>query len=80
MSNDYAGHRLPRHQVRDARLQIAADMLSLTLKDTALLPVRQQQQVRLAVQALHEVREWCRSHSGGGAAHTSNDSEGSADG
>jgi hypothetical protein len=66
MADDHAGLRLPATQVRDARLQIAAEMLSLTLKDTALLPVRQQQQVRQAVKALHEVQRWCKIHSGGG--------------
>jgi hypothetical protein len=66
MSDDHAGLRLPATQVRDARLQIASEMLSLTLKDTALLPVRQQQQVRQAVKALHEVQQWCKIHSAGG--------------
>jgi hypothetical protein len=66
MSDDCAGLRMPATQVRDERLRIAAEMLSLTLKDTALLPVRQQQQVRQAVKALHEVQQWCKMHSGGG--------------
>jgi hypothetical protein len=62
MSDEHAGLRMSQAQVRDARLQIAAEMLSLTLKDTALLPVRQQQQVRQAVKALHEVQQWCKTH------------------
>jgi hypothetical protein len=61
-SDDYAGLRMPATQVRDARLQIAAEMLSLTLRDTALLPVRQQQQVREVVKALREVQQWCKTH------------------
>jgi len=63
MTGDHAGPRMPATQVRDERLQIASEMLALTLKETALLPVRQQQQVRQAVQALHEVQQWCKNHS-----------------
>jgi hypothetical protein len=66
MSDNHAGLRLPATQVRDARLRIASEMLALTLKDTALLPVRQQQQVRQAVKALHEVQQWGKAHSVGG--------------
>jgi hypothetical protein len=66
MSDDHAGLRMPATQVRDERLRIAAEMLSLTLKDTALLPVRQQQPVRQAVKALHEVQQWGKAHSVGG--------------
>lgn len=66
MSDDHAGLRLPATQVRDERLRIASEMLALTLKDTALLPVRQQQQVRQAVRALQEVQQWCKTHRVGG--------------
>ena len=62
MSDDHAGLRIPSAKVRDERLRIASEMLALTLRDTALLPVRQQQQVRQAVRALQEVQQWCRSH------------------
>jgi hypothetical protein len=62
MSDDQAGLRIPAVRVRDERLRIASEMLALTLRDTALLPVRQQQQVRQAVRALQEVTQWCRTH------------------
>ena len=64
--DEHAGLRMPQAQIRDERLRIASEMLALTLKDTALLPVRQQQQVRQAVKALHEVQQWCKIHRGGG--------------
>jgi hypothetical protein len=62
MAEKYGGLRLPATQVRDERLRIASEMLALTLKDTALLPVRQQERVREAVKALQAVRQWCRDH------------------
>ncbi len=62
MSDDQAGLRLPTTKVRDERLRIASEMLALTLKDLALLPVKQQQYVRQAVRALQEVQQWCRAH------------------
>jgi hypothetical protein len=57
-----AGLRLPATQIRDERLRIASEMLALTLRDTALLPVRQQERVREAVKALQAVQQWCRDH------------------
>jgi hypothetical protein len=60
---DYpAGLRLPATQVRDERLQIAAEMLALTLKEAALLPTRQQEDVREAVKRLQAVQHWCKAH------------------
>ena len=63
LSDDCAGLRLPQAKVRDERLRIASEMLALTLRDAATMPVHQQQQVRQAVKALHEVRQWCKNHS-----------------
>jgi hypothetical protein len=63
MRDEHAGLRLPATQVRDERLRIASEMLALTLKETALLPVRQQEQVRLAMRALVDVQTWCKAHS-----------------
>jgi hypothetical protein len=61
-----AGLRLPATQIRDERLRIASELLALTLRDTALLPVRQQERVREAVKALQAVQQWCKTHHGGG--------------
>jgi hypothetical protein len=64
---DYpAGLRLPATQIRDERLKIASELLSLTLKETALLPTRQQEDVREAVKRLQRVQQWCRAHTSGG--------------
>jgi hypothetical protein len=60
-----AGLRLPASQVRDERLRIALEMLSLTLRDAAVLPTQQQEQVREAVTALQAVQRWCKAHSNG---------------
>jgi hypothetical protein len=62
------GLRLPASTVLAERLRIASDMLSLTLKEAALLPVREQEQVRLAVRALQEVQAWCKRHVNGGTS------------
>ena len=62
MTDDQAGLRMPQAAIRDARLKIASDLLALTLKETALLPVAQQQRVRQAVRALTEVQQWCKAH------------------
>jgi hypothetical protein len=62
MSEKYGGLRLPATQVRDERLRIAADMLALTLKETAVLPTRQQEDVREAVKRLQAVQHWCKAH------------------
>jgi hypothetical protein len=62
MAESPAGLRLPATQVRDERLRISLEMLALTLRDTALLPVREQERVRQAVKALQEVQRWCKTH------------------
>jgi|SoiMethySBSTD1v2_1073268.scaffolds.fasta_scaffold585596_1 hypothetical protein len=59
------GFRLPASQVLDERLRIASDMLLLALRDTAVLPTPQQEQVRRAVKALQAVQAWCKRHAGG---------------
>jgi hypothetical protein len=56
------GMRQPPEWVRDQRLQLATDMLALALRDVAVLPTRQQEQVRLAMKALVDVQQWCRAH------------------
>jgi hypothetical protein len=61
------GLRLPASTVLAERLRIASDMLSLTLKEAVLLPVREQEQVRLAVRALQEVQAWVKLHANGRA-------------
>ena len=67
MGNDHPGGlRLPATTVRDERLKIASELLALTLRDTALLPTRQQEDVREAVKRLQAVRQWCQTHRGGG--------------
>ena len=64
--SEYAGGlRLPAPQVLTERIKIATDMLVLALRETALLPVREQEQVRLAVRALQEVQAWCKRHAQG---------------
>jgi hypothetical protein len=57
-----AGLRLPRKAIRDERLLIAHHMLELLVRETALMPVPQQQALRVAVLAIEGVREWCRRH------------------
>jgi hypothetical protein len=64
--DDYAGLRIPATQVRDERLKIATEMLTLTLRETALLPARQQEDVREAVKRLQAVQEWCKAHHSSG--------------
>jgi hypothetical protein len=60
----YTVPRLDPHQVRNERLKLASDMLALTLRDIALLPTKQQQ-VRLAMRALTDVQQWCKTHAAG---------------
>ena len=61
-SESPAGLRLSAVRVRDERLSVAVTMLALMLKDTALLPVAQQQDVRTAWRALQAVQAWCKHH------------------
>ena len=61
-SEIYGGLRLPASKVRDERIRVASELLALTLKDLALLPVKQQQYVREAVRALQQVQQWCKTH------------------
>jgi hypothetical protein len=58
------GLRLPPEQVRNKRLELATDMLALTLKEVGLLPVKQQEQVRAAMRNLTDVQQWCQRHQG----------------
>jgi hypothetical protein len=57
-----AGLRMPAHKARDERLTVALRMLQLTTKETALLPVRQQEALRVAVLAIEDVQQWCKAH------------------
>jgi hypothetical protein len=54
------GWQMPAKQARDERFKIATEMLALNMKEIALLPTQQQEQVRLAMQALLKVQEWCK--------------------
>jgi hypothetical protein len=56
------GLRLSPRQVRDERLRIASDMLALTLRDAAGMPVPQQEDLREAVKRLQRVQAWCSEH------------------
>jgi hypothetical protein len=60
----YTVPRLDPQQIRNERIKIASDLLALTLRDVAVLPVAQQQRVRQAVKALVEVQQWCLAHKG----------------
>ena len=60
------GLRLPPDQVRNKRLELATDLLSLALRDVATLPTRQQERVRVAVRELQAVQQCCRAHQEGG--------------
>lgn len=62
----YTVPRMDPYQIRDERLKVSVDMLALTLKDIALLPTKQQEQVRLAMRALIDVQQWCKRHASGG--------------
>jgi hypothetical protein len=55
-----AGLRLPARQVRDERLRVSMDLLQLMLRDIAVLPTRQQEDVREAVKRLQRVQQWCQ--------------------
>lgn len=59
------GWRMSPQQVHQERLKIAVEMLALNLKETALLPVKQQQQVRQAMTALTDVWQWCQRQAAG---------------
>jgi hypothetical protein len=61
----YTVPRMDPQQVRNERLKIASDLLALTLRDIAVLPTRQQEQVRQAMRNLVEVQQWCRDHAPG---------------
>jgi hypothetical protein len=62
MDERYIAPRLPASQIRDERLKLVTDVLALTLRDVATLPVPQQKQVCLAMKALTDVQQWCRAH------------------
>jgi len=64
MGEKYVGRRLPAPQIRDERLKMASELLALTLRETALLPTRQQEDVREAVKRLQAVQRWCKDHTG----------------
>jgi hypothetical protein len=62
----YTVPRMDPHQIRNERLRIASDLLALALRDVAVLPTKQQEQVRLAMKALVDVQQWCKAHRPGG--------------
>jgi hypothetical protein len=61
--SSYTVPRMDPQQVRNERLKIARELLALTLRDVAVLPTRQQEQVRQAMRNLTDVQQWCRTHS-----------------
>jgi hypothetical protein len=66
MRDDHPGGlRLPAATVLAERLRIASDMLLLALRDAAVLPTRQQEDVREACKRLAAVQAWCKVHANG---------------
>jgi hypothetical protein len=62
---EYTVPRLAPHQIRNERIAIAYDMVLRTLRDTASLPVREQQSLREVVKHLQHLTQWCRTHGPG---------------
>jgi hypothetical protein len=65
LDDAYTVPRQTPHQVRDERLKIASELLALNIHETALLPVAQQEKLRIAMRCLTDVQTWCRHHQGG---------------
>jgi hypothetical protein len=56
------GLRLPPDQVRQKRIELASEMLALSLREAAGWPVAEQQKLRTAMRCLADVRQWCKHH------------------
>jgi len=64
VTEEVSGTQTP-HDVRDARLRLAAEMLALLVAEVRCLPVLQQRQLRTAVQAVRALQAWCADHQEG---------------